>query len=289
MKKTNRKYKDKVFCLLFGKEEYKENLLSLYNALNDSEYTNLDYLTINTIDDVIYVGYKNDVSFICEAENIMSLYEHQSTFNPNIPLRGVFYFSKLYEKYMADNMKDLYKSVRIKIPTPKFYVFYNGRRDVPDKTEFKLSSMYSGKGDLECTATMLNINQNHNKELLRKCRTLFEYSTFVEKVYQYTARCANIKEKQEKEKAVLEAVDRASRECIEEGILKDFLLSHRAEVRDVILTEYDENLHMQVVAEEAQEEAREKLLLDLVREGKLSAEDAAEKQGVSVEEFKEKL
>lgn len=175
------------------------------------------------------------------------------------------------------------------IPTPKFFVFYNGRKDTKDKVEFKLSDMYTGAGDLECTATMLNINKEHNKKLLSKCHALSEYSSFVEKIYQKSANYVNIKSEKEREAVIQEAIDNAIVECINEGILKDFLLAHRAEVRDVVLTEYDQERHMKHIAEVAKKEEREELLLELVHNGDIAIETAAEKLNISVEEIKEKL
>ena len=290
---VNKKYKDKVFCLLFGSREYKENLLSLYNALNDSDYTDLSGLKINTIEDVIYMGYRNDVSFICEAENFMYLYEHQSTYNPNIPLRGIFYFSKLYSKLLSPNKEELYSSKKITVPTPKFYVFYNGRKDTEDKVEFKFSDMYMGEGDLECKATLLNINLGHNKELLSKCQTLNEYSSFVEKVYQNSYKYANIQDKNEREIVMRRVMDEVIDECIDNNVLRDFLLAHRAEVRDVILTEYDQEEHMKIIERDAKEEGmkegREDLIIEMVRDGDITLAKAAEKLDISEEELKSLL
>ena len=93
--KINKKYKDRVFRVIFHE---KKDLLELYNAINDSNYTNPDDLTITTIEDVVYMGMKNDLSFI--IGDVMNLYEHQSSFSPNLPLRGLFYFSSLYREYI---------------------------------------------------------------------------------------------------------------------------------------------------------------------------------------------
>ena len=122
------KHKDRLFTFLFGREENKKNLLSLYNALNDKNYTDLDELEINTIEDVIYLGYNNDVSCIFTSEEIMSLYEQQSTYCPNMPIRGVIYFAKLYEKYIIKNNLNLYGTKMLKLPKPQYYVFYIGEK-----------------------------------------------------------------------------------------------------------------------------------------------------------------
>jgi hypothetical protein len=177
---TQKNYKDKLFNYLFGREERKHYLLSLYNALNDKDYTNLDELTIYTIEDAIYMGYKNDVSCLIASDEVLSLYEEQSTYNPNMPIRGVIYFSELYQKYIKTNRLNIYGSSLIKLPTPQYYVFYIGKRNMPEKIELKLSDMFYGRTDvLECIATMININIGNNMELIKKCKPLYEYSTFI--------------------------------------------------------------------------------------------------------------
>lgn len=117
----NRLHKDRLFRLLFSE---KEALLQLYNALNQTAYTKEEDLEITTLNDVVYLSMKNDISFIV-GDNLQ-LYEHQSTYNPNMTLRGFFYLSALYKK-IVDN-KRLYGSKLVKIPTPKYIVFYNGKR-----------------------------------------------------------------------------------------------------------------------------------------------------------------
>ena len=163
----NEKYKDRLFRKIFGYEKYKGNLLSLYNALNGTKYTNPDDLEITTIDEAIWMGMKNDVSCIINCN--MALYEHQSSYSPNMPLRGLMYFGKLYNKYVKVNKQNIYGSKLVKIPTPQYYVFYNGERDYPDRIELKLSDAFQkeGKeGDFQWTAIMLNINFGKNKKLV---------------------------------------------------------------------------------------------------------------------------
>ena len=281
--KVNRKYKDKIFCKLFGREEHKENLLSLYNALNKTNYTNVDDLEITTLEDVLYMNYKNDVSIICEADNMLSLYEHQSTFNPNMPLRGVGYFAKLYSKYIGDEWYRIYGTSIYKIPTPKYFVFYNGLEDTDDVTTLRLSEMYEGEGDLECIATMININQGHSQELLEKCGTLMEYSKFVWKTYQ------NI----EKYDSMSVAIDTTLEECLQEGILVEFLKKHKSEVKGMLYDEYDQEKHLKSIEkwarEEGREEGREEAVLDMLAKGTITIEQAAEELGITSEDIKEKI
>ncbi len=129
--KVNRTYKDRLFSFLFGREKNKAWTLSLYNAVNGTNYTNADEIEINTIDNVLYMEMKNDVSFI--LDNVVSLYEQQSTFNPNMPIRQLLYLSRLYEKHIMDTDQDLYGQRQIRLPIPRFITFYNGTDNVEDQ------------------------------------------------------------------------------------------------------------------------------------------------------------
>ena len=255
---ANRCYKDSLFRLLFGREENKQNLLDLYNALNDSDYTNKDDLIINTIDDVIYMKMKNDVSFILDSQ--MVLLEHQSTYNPNMPLRGLLYFARLYEG-IVNISKNIYYPRLIKIPTPKYIVLYNGTdRKIGNKKVLRLSDAYekqSQSKDYEWTATMIDINYGENKELLLKCKKLGEYSYFVESVRRHYSINKNFPV----------AIDEAVKECIDKGILADFLRKHIAEVRTVLLTEFNEERDYRIVAEGLAENIVEERSEELIKEG----------------------
>lgn len=229
---TKRTYKDSVFRMLYSR---KEELLSLYNALNGTDYQDPERLEVTTLENAIYMNMKNDVSFLLDAE--MMLYEHQSTWNPNMPLRDLIYITRLLEKYV--NRESLYASTPVRIPAPHFVVFYNGSSDVSEDVILKLSDAFEErKGshlerkepELELKVHFLNINQGYNEELMERCRTLREYSEFVARIRRYAAG----------ETAIEEAVDRAVTECIAEGILADFLRSQRAEVVAVSIFEYNE-------------------------------------------------
>ena len=119
--KPNKKYKDSLFRKIFG--ESKENALSLYNAINGSSYTMDDEFEYTTLEDVVYMKMKDDVSFLVGAS--LNLYEHQSSYNPNMPLRGFLYFADLYREIIKDNEK-IYSPQLVRIPNPKYIVFYNG-------------------------------------------------------------------------------------------------------------------------------------------------------------------
>ena len=133
----NREHKDTLFRKIFGAEEHKPYLLSLYNAINHSEYTNVEDLQLITLEDVLFVSMKNDVAFLFDCE--MHLYEHQSTLNLNMPLRGFMYMAKLWQNWIKKNNKNIYKKKLVKLPTPQYAVFYNGSEDAEDLSELHLS------------------------------------------------------------------------------------------------------------------------------------------------------
>ena len=222
---ANREYKDTIFRWIFSD---KENLRSLYNAVTGKDYENPDTLTVVTLENAVYMGMKNDLAFVLETG--LYLYEHQSTYNPNIPLRDLFYIANEYQALIRK--RSLYSSAIQKIPTPKFLVFYNVTdRKVGDREELRLSDAYENRTeepDLELKVTILNINKGHNRELMEKCNVLREYAQYVAKVRAYT-QTMNLDE----------AVNLAITECIQEGILAEFLQRNRAEVWKVSIFEYD--------------------------------------------------
>ena len=241
---VNTKYKDTVFRMLFSD---KKNLLSLYNALNGKDYRDLDLLEIVTLDNAIYMGVKNDLAFILDCN--MFLWEHQSTYNPNIPLRDLIYIAKEYQKYVKQKKISLYSSRQQKLPAPRFIVFYNGQSEVGDRFEQRLSDAYenfSGEPELELKVTVLNINEGHNKKLMEQCRILKEYACFVARV-----------RKHQKTMPVKAAIEQAVQECIQEGILREFLLKNRAEVIEMSIFEYNQKEEEELIRREEQEIGKE--------------------------------
>ena len=241
----NRKYKDRVFRMIFGYDKYKVNLLELYNALNGTHHTNIDDLEITTIEDFIYMGMKNDVSCILAPDSMMSLFEHTSTYCANMPIRGLMYFARLYEKYIVKNKMNVYGSKMLKLPAPQYYVFFNVEANQPDRKELRLSDAFEKKVEgFEWKAVMLNINLNKNKELMERCKILQEYAIFVNKMQTNTRKYDSIEV----------AADVTVQECIEEGIFKDMLMEHKAEVVSMLFTEYDEERAMRIFADDARAE-----------------------------------
>ena len=179
--KPTKTYKDRMFRMIFSE---KEKLLELYNAVSGKDYKDPELLIINTLENEIYMSMKNDISFLIDSR--LSLYEHQSTYNPNMPLRLLHYISDLYES-MVNPIK-LYGSSPVQIPPPRFIVFYNGTEDRPEREELCLSRLYSVEEEeicLELKVVVLNINMGHNKELMEACRTLWEYAEYVRRVRLY--------------------------------------------------------------------------------------------------------
>ena len=274
--KINREHKDRLFRLIFGSEENKKNLLALYNALNDTCYSEVDDLQITSIEDVIYMGMKNDVSLLIHSR--MALYEHQSTYNPNMPIRGMMYAAKLYEKYIETNNLNIYGSSLMKLPAPQYVIFYNGSGKHEDEEILKLSDAFQTKERIEgyeWTARMLNINYGRNKVLMEKCKPLQDYAIFIDKVKTYIGQ----------KQPLREAVVRATEECIKEDVMAEFLKAHRAEVIDVCITEYNEEKVMDAIREEGREEGREELILNVYKRGK-SAEAISDFLDIPLEKVK---
>lgn len=123
-------------------------------------------LEINPLENVIYMSMINDLSFIIDVR--LSLYEHQSTFSPNLPLRFLLYLSDLISGMVRN--ENLYGTKKVLIPPPRFIVFYNGEEEQPDRQVLKLSDLYAVEEDspkLELEVLVLNINAGHNPELMK--------------------------------------------------------------------------------------------------------------------------
>ena len=246
--RVNEKYKDRIFCLLFGREEYKENILSLYNALNDSNYDNVDDIEITTIEDALYIKMKNDVSLLIDS--YLTLWEQQSTYNPNMPVRGLMYYGNLYNSYIHNRGINIYGSGLVKLPTPKYVVFYNGTANRDSIEKLRLSDAFMQEDvdhEFEWTATMINLNKGKNDTLLEKCKVLADYMVLINKIRVYKKEMGNIKD----------AVNRAVDECIQEGRLVEFLEKHRGEIMANVLTEFNEEVFVRSMKEEGREEERE--------------------------------
>ena len=241
--------------------------MELYNAVSGKHYEDPELLEINTLENAIYMSMRNDLSFLIDAQ--LSLYEHQSTYSPNLPLRFLLYLADLLSGMTRD--ENLYGRKKVEIPPPRFVVFYNGEEEQPDRKVLKLSDLYTVEEEepkLEMEVLMLNVNQGHNPELMAACHTLWEYAEYTGRVRKYA-----------KEEGIVEAVERAIRECIQEGILKEFLEKNRAEAKNVSIYEYDQEKHLRQEREAAWEEGERIGREEGERIGRKEGREAGEKIG----------
>ena len=277
-----RQYKDNVFCLLYRD---KNNLLDLYNGLNDTNYTNVDDLTVTTLKGGVYMKYKNDASFVFGQD--LYMFEQQSSRNPNMPLRFLHYLSDVYRQMY--NNSDLHRSTMLKIPVPHFVTFYNGKQPLEVESTLRLSDMYEKKMDcpeLELIVRVININtgaiinkkslDNEKNDIINGINQSYDFdksnkninagNTINSRTYssEFLSKCETLKdymtfvnkvrvktdiEKIDIRTAVIEAVD----ECIAENVLSEFLKNHREEVITVSIYEYDEEGHLEIVKEEGRQ------------------------------------
>ena len=279
---TIRQYKDNVFCLLYRD---KNNLLDLYNGLNDTNYTNVDDLTVTTLKGGVYMKYKNDASFVFGQD--LYMFEQQSSRNPNMPLRFLHYLSDVYRQMYTNS--DLHRSTLLKIPVPHFVTFYNGKQPLAAESILRLSDMYEKKMDcpeLELIVRVININtgaiinkkslDNEKNDIINGINQSYDFdksnkninagNTINSRTYssEFLSKCETLKdymtfvnkvrvktdiEKIDIRTAVIEAVD----ECIAENVLSEFLKNHREEVITVSIYEYDEEGHLEIVKEEGRQ------------------------------------
>ena len=249
-----RSYKDRLFRMVFRE---KKELLGLYNAVNGTSYTDPEALTVVTLENAIYMNMKNDLAVVMDF--YMNLYEHQSTYNPNIPLRNLHYVARELRSWSGG--RTIYGRQLVKIPTPRFFVFYNGRDMQPERQVLKLSDAFMNPEEdpaLELKVVMLNINLGRNKELMEQCHTLLEYAQFVD-------RLRTCEKSMGREEAVKHTVDT----CIREGILRDFLLKYREEAIEMCIFEYDEEETLRQLGQQSYEEG----VAAGIEEGKLVGEE----------------
>ena len=272
-----RNYKDSLFRNIF---KDKKRLCSLYNALSGENISPRD-ITINTLRGTFFNDIKNDISFDVGNHTVV-LMEHQGSWNPNMPLRMLWYIGKLYRRHIDVDMA--YRSKMVKIPAPKFYVLYNGSKDEPEHRIMRLSEAFEGESNsLELLADSYNINLAKGKKLLDSCYELRCYSVFVAKVQDYLA------EKQELSQAIKSAI----RYCRDNELMKEYFKEHEMEVLDMVTFKWDDKRAREIAKEEGIEEGMEKGMLktlcSLVKDGILSNMDAAKRAGMSLEEFRKAI
>ena len=240
MKKHNRRYKDSVFVDFFSEDRTaKANFLSLYNALNGTDYPSTAILKNIRLKQVLYMSFANDVSYLVDNK-IIVLAEHQSTINPNMPIRCLEYIARLYEQFYKS--KEKYSHKQVAIPTPEFYVFYNGKEPYRGDSLLKLSDSFTQKHNeyaLELSVKVVNINYDKASEILKRCKPLEQYSLFVNAVRRNIAV--------DKE----HGFEKAIKECIQNDILREYLQRKSKEVLNMLIGEYDYDTDIAVQREES--------------------------------------
>lgn len=243
-------YKDRLFSFIFGNEEHREWTLSLYNAVNGTHYEDASQIVITTIKEALYLGMHNDVSFMISNE--MNMYEQQSTYNPNMPLRMLQYTGSLYEKNVTARGKNKYGRTIVDLPVPKLVVFYNGRKDEPDETTLYLRDAFPKElrddADIQVRVRMVNVNKGRNGRLMAACKPLTEYAWIVDKIRELEPEAGL-------EAAIGMAIDAMPRNFVTRPLLE----AHKAEVKDMLLTEYDEAKAMELFRMEGKEEGKVQL------------------------------
>ena len=248
--KINKKHKDRVFKYIFGNKEW---TLELYNAINGSSYKDPDAIRFNTIEDAIFMGMANDISFLIMFE--INLWEHQSSYNPNMPLRIFLYAARLYEKYIETSDYNQYSSKLQRLPKPRCICFYNGTAEQPDKKILKLSEAFGEEGDIEVIVTMLNINYGRNEAIMNACKPLKEYAWLVDAIRRYKVN--NIEE----------AIEKAINEMPEDFVIRDFIIGHKAEVKGMFLTEWNQEKFLKQQRKETENDVREAVARDMLKNG----------------------
>jgi predicted transposase/invertase (TIGR01784 family) len=240
---TNRKYKSSVFSLFFSDAE---KLIEVYNAIENKSYAKDTAVTINTLEDALFMDRINDISFLLDGKLIV-LIEHQATVNENMPLRLLLYVGRVYEKLL--NNRNIYRQKLIKIPKPDFIVLYNGDDEYPDRDVLKLSDAFMDvdiPNLLELTVNVYNINQGRNPDILQKSRSLNDYAAFIARVKANKAGGA----------ALDAAIEEAIKYCKDNGIMREFLEKHGSEVENMLFTEFNIDDAKMIWQEEAREDGR---------------------------------
>lgn len=255
---ANKEYKSDVFSMLL---QDKKRAMEIYNAINGTDYDDPELVEMTTLDDKSFsLTVRNDASFILDAN--LSLYEHQSTYCPNMPLRDLLYFASIIQKRIKAQKRDIYGGRILKIPVPHFVVFYNGKEDAPDQYDLRLSDAFEKETEdpeIELVCHVYNINSGKNTPLLSKCQTLREYVYFVDMVRKNNEISGNLED----------AIEKAINQCMEENVLRDFLAQHREEVMHVMTLDYTFERRLEMQRAEAIEDG-ERIGKEIGKEEKLS-------------------
>ena len=265
-------YRDRLFNFIFGNEAHPEWTLSLYNAVNHTSYTDPSLIELTTIRETLYLGMHNDVSFLIAS--LMNLYEQQSSYNPNMPVRLLQYAGNMYERYIVGHRKNKYGRTLIQLPVPKLVVFYNGPDERPEAEDLNLSDAFPPQlrdlSDIQVRVRMLNVNLGKSASLLETCKPLGEYAWIVDAIRKNERE---LKGKVDDSILLETAIDRAVDAIPDDFIIKQYLETHRAEVKGMLLTEYNEAQAMELFREEGRAEGRVEGRVEGRAEGRVEGED----------------
>jgi predicted transposase/invertase (TIGR01784 family) len=259
--KPNREFKNSLFVAYLTDDT--KRLIEVYNAVIGADFPPDSAVEVNTLDKVLYQGLKNDLSFTIDG-NLVVLIEDQSTINMNMPLRLLMYVARIYETLLPS--RAIYAEKTVKVPRPEFIVFYNGKDEMPDTVELKLSEAFKDahtKETLELTVTVYNINPGHNEGIRRRSKALWEYSTLVSKVHEYN------KSGMELADAIAAGVEYA----IGNGVMPEFIRKHSSEVNGMLFAEYDPVEARKVAMEEGFEDGFEDGLEEGITRGIVKGRD----------------
>ena len=228
--------RDTLFCKYAGTAS---NLLAISNAIRGTNHTDASRIQINTLQGSFYSNLKNDISFILDTL-IMMLIEHQTTLNPNMPVRLLNYVAELFKIYLEPEKRKMYSSSLIQIPAPEFYVFYDGDDTSFERKILKLSDAFKAPSDkLELIVHVYNLATGKNEALKSICKPLREYSTFSN----------HYKLLRQQGLAIDEAVRDTIRYCIDNNVMKDYLQHNESEVINMFGFEWNEKEEREALLE----------------------------------------
>ena len=233
---ANLQVRDTVFCRFIGTESH---LLEIFNAIRHTHYTDSSKVLITTLAGSFYSNIKNDISFMLDAL-IMMLIEHQTTLNPNMPVRLLGYVDELFKRYIEPEKRKIYSTELIKLPAPEFYVFYDGEDTSFEHKELRLSDAFKTPSDeLELVVHVYNLATGKNEDLKKICKPLREYSIFSNRYKLLRKQGLTVDE----------AVRDTVRYCIDNDVMKNYLLHNESEVIDMFGFEWNEKEEREALLE----------------------------------------
>ena len=268
----NKQYRNSVFCSYFNEST---RLLSLCNAILGTNYSDEKDLNINTLEGIFFDDQKNDISCTI-GSHFLVLIEHQTSINENMPLRCLSYVTELFNKLITDKHK-IYRQTLINLPSPKFFVLYDGDKNERPERVMRLSDAFGGDNtSLELNVVAYNINHGQEQPLLKKCVYLNDYSILVGKVKEGIAKGL----------VQREAISQAVKFCLANGIMKGYLENHSEEVFNMLELQWDKDVALQARFQDGFNNGIENVAVNMIRRGK-TFEDIREDTRLPLERIKE--